>query len=216
MIQLLLVDDQQLVRAGICSLLALSDKVSVIAQAKNGQEAVEYLSKHRVDCVLMDIQMPILDGIQALESLYQKRITTPVIMLTTFDDKALVQQAVGAGAKGYLLKDASLEQLVLAIEQVVEGNTLIHPTATDTIRHRLQSVNVNAVSATDDALQESLTEKEKQVLRLMAAGYSNQEIADTLFRSTGTIKNQVSTILDKLGVRDRTQAVIRSIALSII
>lgn len=216
MIQLLLVDDQQLVRAGICSLLALSDEVSVIAQAKNGQEAVEYLSNHSVDCVLMDIQMPILDGIQALESLYQKRITTPVIMLTTFDDKALVQQAVGAGAKGYLLKDASLEQLVLAIEQVVEGNTLIHPTATDTIRHRLQSVNVNAVSATDDALQESLTEKEKQVLRLMAAGYSNQEIANTLFRSTGTIKNQVSTILDKLGVRDRTQAVIRSIGLSII
>lgn len=213
MIKVLLVDDQQLVRAGICSLLSLSKEVEVVGQAENGRVALDYLAEHAVDCILMDIQMPVLDGIQTLEALYQARIQTPVLILTTFDDKDKVEKAAVAGASGYLLKDASLEQLVEAVKAVVSGKTLFHPTDTQSVRARLQQHC--GVSANDSPV-DALSDKEKEVLRLMAAGYSNQEIAQTLFRSTGTIKNQVSTILEKLDVRDRTQAVIRGIALSII
>lgn len=214
MIRVLLVDDQQLVRSGIKSLLGLSQKVEVVAEASHGQEAIGLANKLEIDVILMDIQMPVLDGIQALDGLYQARVNTPVVMLTTFDDKQRVVEAVSKGAKGYLLKDVDLEELVEAIEQVHQGKTLIQPASLASAKLHLAEHTPSTHPLVESA--EPLTEKETEVLRLMAAGYSNQEIGEIMHKSTGTIKNQVSSVLAKLGVRDRTRAVLRAIELNLL
>ncbi|MFC3092872.1 DNA-binding response regulator [Alteromonas sediminis] len=213
MISVLLVDDQQLVRTGICSLLSLTDDIVVAHQACDGESAIAQLDEHKVDIVLMDIQMPKMDGISATQVIKEHYPDIPVIMLTTFDDKSQVNAAIQAGAKGYLLKDASLEDLTDAIKRVCAGHTLIAPLAKEKITQGLQQLNT---PVTHEPVIEPLTPKELEVLRLMSSGFSNQEIADTLFRSTGTIKNQVSSILAKLGTRDRTRAVIKALELGLI
>jgi DNA-binding NarL/FixJ family response regulator len=213
MIRILLVDDQQLVRSGIVSLLSLSEEVSVCAEASDGIEALDALDQHSFDVVLMDIQMPRMDGIEATKTIKQTFPHIPIIMLTTFDDKQQVSSALSAGARGYLLKDTSLEALVDAIHSVLKGQTLIQPIAEQTIKKRLE--NRDSLISTN-ANVEALTTKELEVLRLMSSGFSNQEIAEALFRSTGTIKNQVSNILAKLDTRDRTRAVLKALELGLI
>ena len=213
MIRILLVDDQQLARSGIVSLLSLSEEVSVCAEASDGIEALDALDQHSFDVVLMDIQMPRMDGIEATKTIKQTFPHIPIIMLTTFDDKQQVSSALSAGARGYLLKDTSLEALVDAIHSVLKGQTLIQPIAEQTIKKRLE--NRDSLISTN-ANVEALTTKELEVLRLMSSGFSNQEIADALFRSTGTIKNQVSNILAKLDTRDRTRAVLKALELGLI
>lgn len=210
MINVILVDDQTLVRQGIKSLLSLSDQVNVIAEAENGELAVDLIKSrlNEVDVVLMDIRMPKMTGIQALAELKQKEINVPVIMLTTFDDHESVMQAIKTGAKGYLLKDVSLETLVDSIQTVKKGETLIQPAITERLIQGLQGQKGEFEAA---ELPEPLSKRETEILRLMAAGCSNKEIADSLFKSEGTIKNQVSSILGKLGVRDRTRAVLKAI-----
>ena len=140
-------------------------------------------------------------------------IKTPVLMLTTFDDHELVNGAMRAGAKGYLLKDVSLETLVDTITQIKNGKTLIQPAVTEKVLQGLKGLNVEFESFENP---EPLTEKEVDILRLIAAGYSNKEIADAMFKSTGTIKNQVSSIMAKLGVRDRTRAVLKALEQGVI
>jgi len=157
---------------------------------------------------LMDIRMPKLSGIDTLLALRDKGIKTPVLMLTTFDDHELVNGAMRAGAKGYLLKDVSLETLVDTITQIKNGKTLIQPAVTEKVLQGLKGLNVEFESFENP---EPLTEKEVEILRLIAAGYSNKEIADAMFKSTGTIKNQVSSVMAKLGVRDRTRAVLKAL-----
>jgi DNA-binding NarL/FixJ family response regulator len=215
MINILLVDDQTLVRHGINSLLGLSDSVEVVAQANDGLHAIEIIENKDVsiDIILMDIRMPNLDGIQTLMRLNDLQIQTPVIMLTTFDDHESVIKAIKAGAKGYLLKDVSLETLVDAIETVHAGETLIQPAITERLIQGLQGIK-GEFEASD--MPEPLSNREIEILRLMAAGCSNREMAQSLFKSEGTIKNQVSSILAKLGVRDRTRAVLKSIELGLI
>lgn len=214
MIKLMVVDDQMLVREGIKSLLALSDKLSVVAEAENGQVAIEQQQLHPdIDVILMDIRMPIKSGIDALNELSSIDNAPPVIMLTTFDDHESVVRAIKAGAKGYLLKDVSLDTLVNSIETVHAGNTLIQPAITERLIAGLQGKNAEFESAQSP---EPLSKRETEILRLMAAGCSNKEMADSLFRSQGTIKNQVSSILAKLGVRDRTRAVLKAIEQGII
>ncbi len=210
MINVILVDDQTLVRQGIKSLLGLSDKIDVVAEAENGEVAIELIRQLReqLDVVLMDIRMPKMTGIEALSMLKKESIDIPVIMLTTFDDHDSVMQAIKTGAKGYLLKDVSLETLVESIETVRGGETLIQPAITERLIQGLQGQNRNFEAA---ELPEALSKRETEILRLMAAGCSNKEIADSLFKSEGTIKNQVSSILAKLGVRDRTRAVLKAI-----
>ncbi|WP_395340660.1 response regulator [Ningiella sp. W23] len=213
MIKVMLVDDQTLVLQGIKSLLSLSDKVEVVAEAQNGAKALEILSlRADIDIVLMDIRMPIKSGIEALGELPAEH-SVPVIMLTTFDDHESVMQAIKAGAKGYLLKDVSLDTLVASIETVYQGNTLIQPAITESLIEGVTGKSVNFEAAPIPA---PLSKRETEILRLMAAGCSNKEMADSLFRSEGTIKNQVSSILSKLGVRDRTRAVLKALELSII
>jgi DNA-binding NarL/FixJ family response regulator len=161
-----------------------------------------------VDVLLMDISKT---GIEAVHSLQAVSIDIPVIMLTTFDDHQLVLQAIQAGAKGYLLKDVSLETLVDGIKTVHQGKTLIQPTITE---HIIQGLKNH--SHHDTQLQKKPDISEKEVLRLMASDYSNREISSAMFKSEGTVKNQVSAILAKLGVRDRTRAVLKAIEMGMI
>ena len=221
-IKILLVDDQTLVRQGIKSLLGLSPQLDVITEASDGQQALDFLTMpdgnnrigaELVDVILMDIRMPNMNGIEALKAIKEANISVPVVMLTTFDDHESVIQALQAGAKGYLLKDVSLETLVHTIETVNSGQTLIQPAISERLIKGLQGVKGEFESSD---LPEKLSTRETEILRLMAAGCSNREMAESLFKSEGTIKNQVSSILSKLGVRDRTRAVLKAIELGVI
>ncbi|OJF69126.1 DNA-binding response regulator [Alteromonas sp. V450] len=211
--RLILVEDQMLVREGIKSLLGLDDSVKVVGEYENGQQLIDSENALNCDVILMDIRMPKLSGIDTLLALSEKGISTPVLMLTTFDDHELVNGAMRAGAKGYLLKDVSLETLVDTITQIKNGKTLIQPAVTEKVLQGLKGLNVEFESFENP---EPLTEKEVEILRLIAAGYSNKEIADAMFKSTGTIKNQVSSVMAKLGVRDRTRAVLKALEQGII
>tara|TARA_Y100001951_G_scaffold14918_1_gene10126 strand:+ start:372 stop:1016 length:645 start_codon:yes stop_codon:yes gene_type:complete len=211
--RLILVEDQMLVREGIKSLLGLDDSVEVVGEYENGQQLIDSENALNCDVILMDIRMPKLSGIDTLLALSDKGISTPVLMLTTFDDHELVNGAMRAGAKGYLLKDVSLETLVDTITQIKNGKTLIQPAVTEKVLQGLKGLNVEFESFENP---EPLTEKEVEILHLIAAGYSNKEIADAMFKSTGTIKNQVSSVMAKLGVRDRTRAVLKALELGVI
>ncbi|WP_417436385.1 response regulator [Idiomarina abyssalis] len=214
-INVLLVDDQTLVREGLSSLLSLSDNVTVVAQASSGREAVRLTTESEPDVILMDIRMPDLNGIEAVELLREKGSRTPVLMLTTFDDHESIMRAIQAGAEGYLLKDVSLEVLVDAIEALADGKTWLQPAITERIVQGLKESKAPE-GDNEQSLVEPLTDKEIAVLRLIAAGLSNNEIAESLFKSTGTVKNQVSSLMAKLGVRDRTRAVLKAIDLGLL
>ena len=214
-INVLLVDDQTLVREGLSSLLSLSDNVTVVAQASSGREAVRLTTESEPDVILMDIRMPDLNGIEAVELLRKKGFQTPVLMLTTFDDHESIMKAIQVGAEGYLLKDVSLEALVGAIEALADGKTWLQPAITERIVQGLKESKAPE-NDSEQTLVEPLTDKEIAVLRLIAAGLSNNEIAESLFKSTGTVKNQVSSLMAKLGVRDRTRAVLKAIDLGLL
>ena len=203
-----LADDQILVRAGLRALLQ-QQGVEVVCEADDGQGLLDALGSNTVDVVLSDIRMPGLDGIQALQQLRARGDRTPVLLLTTFDDSDLLLRATEAGAQGFLLKDAAPEDLREAIERVANGETLLQPVSTDPVRARYQFRD-------QQAPRETFNEREVAILRLLAGGYSNKEIARTLFLAEGTVKNYVSTILDKLGTRDRTRAVLKAITLRVI
>jgi DNA-binding NarL/FixJ family response regulator len=212
-IKVMLAEDQTLVRQGICSLLELSDKIEVVGEVVDGSEVVDGIERFQPDVVLLDIRMPIMTGIDALHAMREAGIEIPAVILTTFDDHQLVLEGMQAGAKGFLLKDVSLESLVNAIETVYAGQTLVQPAITERILKGLQGLS----SKTEDDVEvDPLSQKEVEVLRLMAGGYSNREISLAIHKSEGTVKNQVSSILEKLRVRDRTQAVLRAINLGIL
>jgi DNA-binding NarL/FixJ family response regulator len=215
MIRIAVIDDQTLVRQGIVSLLSLANDLSVVAQAANGAGIVELVQQHHIDVVLMDIQMPQVSGIDALHLLHQAQSKVPVIILTTFDDNDRVLQAMQAGARGYLLKDVALELLVDAIHTVHKGGSLLQPAITDKILASFLQRKTDE-PPTEAQYAEALSAKELEILRLLAAGFSNREIAAAVFKSEGTVKNQVSAILGKLGVRDRTKAVLKAIDLGLL
>ncbi len=204
MIRVCLVDDQTLVRQGVRSLLGVADGIEVVAEATDGAEAVLAIETDPPDVVLLDLRMPGHDGIWALRTLRERGIKVPVLVLTTFDDDELVLQAVRAGASGYLLKDVTLEQLVGAVRTLSEGGTMVQPAVTERL---LRAVR------TDQPVPDApaLTERELDVLRLLAGGYANRDIAAALFLAEGTVKNHVSSVLSKLGVKDRTSAVLHAL-----
>ncbi|NYI17123.1 DNA-binding NarL/FixJ family response regulator [Xanthomonas arboricola] len=207
-LRIALADDQILVRAGLRALLQ-QQGVAVVCEADDGQGLLDALATTTVDVVLSDIRMPGIDGIQALEQLRARGDRTPVLLLTTFDDSDLLLRASEAGAQGFLLKDAAPEDLRDAIARVAAGDTLLQPVSTDPVRARYQFRD-------QQAPRETFSEREVAILRLLAGGYSNKEIARTLFLAEGTVKNYVSTILEKLGTRDRTRAVLKAITLRVI
>lgn len=201
-----------LVREGIRSLLAISNKVEVVCEAFNGAEVVDVISQHRPDVLLLDIRMPVMSGIEALRAMRSADCMVPTIILTTFDDDELVMQGMRAGARGYLLKDVSLNSLVAAIEEVHAGRQFVQPVVTENMLKGLSGMQGGFVGTGEP---EALTAKELEILRLLAGGYSNREISRVVHKSEGTVKNQVSTILAKLGVRDRTRAVLRGVELGL-
>ena len=212
-IRVMLAEDQNLVREGLRSLLELSDSVEVVGEVEDGSQVLGGLEQYQPDVLLIDIRMPKMNGIEALQAMRTQGVETPAIILTTFDDHQLVLEGMQAGAKGYLLKDVSLESLVNTIERVHQGETLVQPAITERIMKGLASL---ATTQELDTPVDELSPKELQVLRLMAGGYSNKEISNAMHKSEGTVKNQVSSILEKLGVRDRTQAVLRAINLGLL
>lgn len=213
MISVLLVDDQTLVRQGVRSLLDLSEEIRVVAEAADGQQALQMIPEVRPDVVLLDMRMPNMSGLDVLNAMKDREGMPPVIILTTFDDDQLVLAGMKAGAKGYLLKDVSLEQLVDAVKTVAGGGSLVAPVVTQRLLSGLKNMQ-NDFASLDRP--DPLTDRETEILRLMASGYSNKEIANSLGVAEGTVKNHVSNILSKLGVRDRTRAVLKAFELGIV
>jgi len=213
MIEVCLVDDQTLVRQGIRSLLELSDSIRVIAEAGDGNQAVETIPRVKPDVVLLDMRMPGMSGLDVLNALAATNQLPPTIILTTFDDDQLVLAGLKAGARGYLLKDVSLDQLVDAVKTVAAGGSLVAPVVTQRLLSGLERMQ-NEFTSLDRP--DPLTDRETEILRLMAGGYSNKEIANSLGVAEGTVKNHVSNILSKLGVRDRTRAVLKAFELGIV
>ncbi len=208
MIRVVLVDDQTLVRRGLRALLELAGDIVVVAEAGDGVEGAAVIRRERPDVVLLDVRMPKASGLDLLRDLHRGDELPPTILLTTFDDDEALLEGVKAGARGYLLKDVSLEQLTAAIRALAAGETLIRPAVTERVLRGLEHVrrDFEALDPPDP-----LTKREVEILRLMAGGYSNREIAEALGTAEGTIKNHASSILSKLGVRDRTRAVLKAL-----
>lgn len=210
-IKILLVDDQNLIREGIKSLVQLRPDMHVVAEADDGTEVTSLIAKHQPDVLLLDLQMPGVNGQDVLRQMQDRNINTPVLILTTFDNHNLVLECIKLGAKGYLRKDVSFKALTNAILSLAQGKTWLQPAVTCRVEKGKEQIKTN-----DILVVEQLTEIEIQVLRLIAGGYSNQEIADALHKSVGTIRNQVSSILSKLDVRDRTRAVLKALEIGLI
>ena len=208
-LNVLLVDDQRLMRDGLRTLLELEPDMTVAGEAADGEEALARFRESRPDVVLMDVRMPGMDGVEATRRLRAMDPAAKVIILTTFDDDEYVFEGLRAGAVGYLLKALSGEELADAIRTVAAGGALIDPAVTRKVVSEFARLAPPARSI-DAGLAEPLSEREKEVLGLVARGLSNREIADTLFLAEGTVKNYVTTILQKIGVRDRTQAALRA------
>jgi DNA-binding NarL/FixJ family response regulator len=213
MIRVVIVDDQTLVRHGIRTLLEIAT-VDVVGEADDGQTALEVVTTTKPDVILLDLRMPRYDGLWTLHQLGARGIDIPVLVLTTFDDDTLVLDALRAGARGYLLKDVTVEQLTRAVHTLADGGTLVAPSITDRMLRAIRSLP--STTGEDSPLVLELTSRELEVLRLMAEGYTNREISGALSVVEGTVKNHVSTILLKLSARDRTNAVLRALRLGIL
>jgi DNA-binding NarL/FixJ family response regulator len=212
-VRVLLVDDQTLFRAGLRTLLSTRPEVEVVGDAENGQEALAVAARTRPDVVLMDLKMPVLDGVAATRKLRVQLPSCRVVALTTFEDDELVFEGLRAGAVGYLLKDAPLARLVEAILAAARGESVLQPSVASKVLAELSRLASASPQATTEL--SGLSEREREVLRLIARGASNKEIAAALFLAEGTVKNHVTSILTKLDVSDRTQAALRARELGI-
>ena len=213
MIKVMLVDDQNLVRKGVRSLLELSEEIEVVAEAVDGADAIRLIPEIAPDVVLLDMRMPGKTGLDVLRELGDRGQMPPTIILTTFDDDEVVLAGIQAGARGYLLKDVALADLVNAIKTVAGGGSMVKPAVTQRLLKGLGDLQTR-FSSLDQP--DPLTDREIEILRLMAGGYSNKEIANSLGVAEGTVKNHVSNILSKLGVRDRTRAVLKAFELGFV
>lgn len=213
MTSVLVVDDQRLVRDGIKGLLDLVLDIDVVGEAADGEAALAAIDTRRPDVVLLDLQMPGLDGIGVLEALSDWSDPPPVLVLTTFDDDELVLGALVAGARGYLLKDVSLEQLLHGVRTVAAGGSLAQPAITDRL---LRAWRERDTSRSTRSTPVRLSDRELDVLRLVASGYQTRDIAAALHLAEGTVKNHISNLLTKLDARDRTSAVLRALDLGLL
>ncbi|MGZ5475950.1 MAG: response regulator [Thermoanaerobaculia bacterium] len=208
MIRVFIADDQLLIRRGLRALLDLEPEIEITGEAADGDEAVRLVNRSNVDVMLLDIRMPKKNGIEVLRELSAKNELPPALILTTFDDADVVLDGVRAGASGFLLKDVSHAQLVGAIRAVAAGETVFQPAVTQRLLRASDRMRTQFESLPSP---DRLTERETEVVRLMAGGFSNREIAHALNTAEGTIKNHVSSILSKFGVRDRTRAVLKAL-----
>ncbi|MFC9441272.1 MULTISPECIES: response regulator transcription factor [Brevibacterium] len=206
MIRVLLVDDQSMVRTGFRTILESEDGIAVVGEAQNGQIAIDRAIELTPDVICMDVQMPVMDGLAATAEIVRRDTGSAVLMLTTFDRDDFLFEALAAGAGGFLLKTAEAEQLIDAVKALASGDGLLSPEVTRRVIER--SVSSPAASAQPSPALDLLTEREREVLRLLATGLSNAEIAGQLHLGEATVKTHVSNLLAKLGIRDRTHAVI--------
>ncbi len=215
-VRVLLVDDQALFREALATLLSVRDDIEVVGEAANGDEALRRAADLEPDVALMDLRMPVLDGIAATRRLRVEQPHVRVIALTTFDDDEDVFAALRAGAVGYLLKDVSSARLVEAILAASRGESVLQPSVAAKVVARFAQLPADDGQPRPQPLVVPLSERELEVVRLLAEGHSNREIADALFLAEGTVKNHVTNVLGKLGVRDRTQAALRARALGLL
>lgn len=221
-IRVLIVDDQRLLCEGFRKLIELESDMEVVGMAGDGEEALATIERLQAEqtapnVVLMDVRMPRLDGITATRAIIERWPAIRVVILTTFDDRELIQTGLQAGALGYVLKDITAEQLAATIRVVAQGQVLLHPEVAHKVLASFSSppiepvVTASAISMSGDASDGAqLTEREREILALLARGASNREISETLYIASGTVKNHLSNILGKLGVRDRTQAALKA------
>ena len=205
-VRVLVVDDQPLVRSGFRMILDERDDLELVGEAADGEQGIELARELDPDVILMDVRMPNLDGVEATRRLVEAGTRARILVLTTFDLDEYVYAAVRSGASGFLLKDVEPTELVDAIRVVAAGNSLFGPAATQRLVERF----AGTPEPLNEGALERLTEREREILRLLAGGLSNAELAEKLFLSETTVKTHVSAVLRKLGVRDRVQAVIAS------
>ncbi len=203
-VTVLLVDDQRLLRDGLRILLELEPGLEVVAEAEDGQQALEAYRAHRPDVVLMDIRMPKMDGVEATRRILEHDPQARIVILTTFDDDEVVFEALRAGALGYLLKDVSGSELAAAVRTVAAGGALIEPS----VARKVLAEFARLPQPPPAAPYGELTAREREILHLMAQGLNNRQIAERLYLAHGTVKNYISRIFDKLGVQDRAQAIV--------
>jgi DNA-binding NarL/FixJ family response regulator len=209
MIRVLICDDQTVVREGLAAILSTDPDIGVVGLAGDGREALGLVQATQPDVVLMDLKMPVMNGVQATQRLHTQFPAVRVLVLTTYADDAWVLDAVRAGASGYLLKDTRRDELLAAVKGTAQGKSFIDPSVAGKLMQHLASAP--SVVAPDAGRVEALTERELEVLGLLVQGHSNPEIARRLYLAAGTVRNYVSSILQKLGVPDRTQAAVVAI-----
>lgn len=210
-IKVMIIDDQRLMREGLRTILELEEDIEVVCLADNGQDAIDKLESAGPDVVLMDIRMPVMDGVQCTGIIKKRNPYVKVLILTTFDDDEYIIDGLKNGAEGYLLKDLSSEKLVGAIRDIYNGNSIMQPEiAAKLISHITGSKSIQTAAShiTMEESMEELTDREKEVLKLIAKGHSNKEISKDLYISEGTVKNYISSIYDKIGVNERAKVVI--------
>jgi len=202
MIRIALAEDHALVRQGIKTLLGLVDDFELVGEAADGDAAIELAERTKPDVLVLDMRMPARDGVEVVAELARRRCLPATLVLTTFDDPDAAMQIIAAGARGFLMKDVTLERLVEAVRVVAAGGTVLRPGLSD---------RIDSVVRVPGPVDEPITAREREILRLLATGCSNAEIGRALFVAEGTVKNHVSSILRKLGVRDRVRAVLKAI-----
>jgi len=207
-IRVCLVEDQTLVRQGIKTLLELVGDIDVVGEAKDGDEALRVITKAKPDVILLDMYLPKRNGLEVMKELKQSGSLPPTLILTTFDEDKFILGGLRAGAKGYLLKDVSLDQLMSAIRTLADGGSLVNPAITQRLLNNIGRIRCDFPSV---ETPERLSWREIEILRLVARGYNNHEIAEALTIAEGTVKNYISSILWKMGVRDRTRAVLKAL-----
>ena len=208
-VRVMIADDQTVVREGLAAILSTDPEIQVVALAGDGQEALDLMPQARPDVVLMDLKMPVLNGVQATQRLVEAYPEVFVLVLTTYAEDEWVFDAIRAGAAGYLLKDTRRDELIVAIKGTAEGRSYLDPSVAGRVMR--QAIATPTPSASVEPQVEAFTERELQILRLLAHGYSNPEIAQRLYLARGTVRNYVSAILQKLDVPDRTQAAVEAL-----
>jgi DNA-binding NarL/FixJ family response regulator len=205
--KVIICDDQAIVRDGLTMLLKLEPDIEVVGTAEDGAAVVEMVAKEKPDLVLMDLKMPIMNGVEATRQIRAKYLGVKILVLTTYDDDEWVFDAIQAGASGYLLKDTPRDEVIKAVKGTVSGKTYVDPSVAGKVLEQVSTHQTQPATL----ITSKLTEREIEVLRLIAKGLSNKDISGQLFLSEGTVRNHVSAILAKLGVSDRTQAAVIAI-----
>ncbi|WP_246249056.1 response regulator transcription factor [Chelativorans alearense] len=214
-VRVLIAEDQTLIREGLATLLAQqNDDFEILPGAANGEQAIEFARRYRPDVILMDLQMPRVDGIAATHRILREFPKTNIVVLTTFETNDLIFEAVSAGAKAYLLKDARIDEIAATIRTVMNGQSALSPSVTARVLNEFKRLRPRHVPASLPVHNNGLTARENEILRLVVEGKSNSEIGERLHLAEGTIKNYVSTILEKCGARNRTELAIRTIGLT--